>query len=355
MVMFNVAKSIVKNKFNKISYPSFITYLITWRCNSRCIFCDVWKKRAGQIDELDIDEIEKAFSQLKKLDVLRLSGGEPFLRKDLAEVINLIDKINKPSLIHLTSNGMLTEIISETVKKIKPLNKIHIKISIDNVGEKHDKVRQIPGAYNKAMETVRMLSNVSKETGLHVGVNQVVVNESDIDSYFELKKILSEYNVPIYPVIANQPTNSLYSDSGVVDPNISFKPFGDFSKEGIKKFMKILLRHGKEVNDFKEQMVDRYHLKGLYNRLVEEKNNPNPKCVALNNHLRILPNGDIPVCMYNGSIVGNLRNEKFKDIWFGDKIKKYRTYVNNCPGCWQSCETAVSAIYTGDIMKGMFY
>ena len=132
MLKTNIIKSIINNKLGRISYPSFITFLITWRCNGRCIFCDVWKKNPDIKKELTIDEIKNIFSQLKSIDVLRLSGGEPFLRTDLAEIINSIEKINPPTMIHLTSNGILTEAIINTMQKIKPLKKIHIKISIDN-------------------------------------------------------------------------------------------------------------------------------------------------------------------------------------------------------------------------------
>ena len=82
MIETNIIKSIIKNKFNVISYPSFVTFIVTWRCNGRCIFCDVWKKQPNIKEELTIEEIKKIFLQLKNIDVLRLSGGEPFLRND---------------------------------------------------------------------------------------------------------------------------------------------------------------------------------------------------------------------------------------------------------------------------------
>jgi radical SAM protein with 4Fe4S-binding SPASM domain len=100
-------------------------------------------------------------------------------------------------------------------------------------------------------------------------------------------------------------------------------------------------------------MVDQYHLQGLYNRLVEGVDYPNPRCMALNNHLRILPNGDVPTCLFNGTVVGNLRDQKFDEVWFGEEADRLRKWVGACPGCWQSCETAVSAIYTGDIWRGL--
>lgn len=352
MLETNVLKSIIKNKLGIRQYPSFVTFLITWKCNAKCIFCDIWKKRAGEFDELNLREIEKIFTQLKTIDVLRITGGEPFLRSDLAEAINLIDIIRHPSMIHITTNGILTERILNTVKKIKPLNKLHIKVSVDDAGEKHDKIRGVNGAFQKAKKTIEELAGLRKIADLHVGINQAVISGEEIDSYFKLKEIFGGLNIPIYPGIAYQPENSLYSDKLITDPK--FKTFGDFSKKDLEKFIATLLKDGRKINNFKEQIIDRYYLKGLYNRLIKNKNIPNPRCVALNSHLRILPNGDIPVCLFNGTVIGNLKMEKFEKIWF-NAGKKIKDWIRNCPGCWQSCESAVNAVYTGDIWKGLFY
>jgi Fe-coproporphyrin III synthase len=355
MLFLNVLSAIIKNKLGIIQYPSFVTWLVTWRCNGRCIMCDIWKKDVDPAEELSVADAQNIFKQLKKIDVLRLTGGEPFLRDDLAEIINAIEAVNPPGLIHLTTNGFLTERIVATLKKIKPLHKIHLKISIDSVGAKHDQIRGVKGAYDRALQTVKELVKLREQTNFHLGVNQTIVAKEDIESYFQLQKILDEFKVPIYPVIANDITNSFYTDTSVKAEDISFKTFGQFSPEALAKFIKTIQADGKKISDFKEQMVDKYHLRGLYNRLIKHQNKPRPKCVALNNHLRILPNGDIPVCLFNGTVIGNLKQQKFKDIWFGQKAKAQRQWVKKCPGCWQSCESAVNGIYTGDAIRGLFY
>jgi len=118
--------------------------------------------------------------------------------------------------------------------------------------------------------------------------------------------------------------------------------------------MEKFLEDSRRTGSLSESIVDRYYLKGLLNRLVAGKRRPNPPCVALNNHLRILPNGDVPICYYNKTIVGNLRRQSFQEIWRGLEIKPHRQWVARCAGCWESCEVAVSAAYQGDIWKGLF-
>jgi Fe-coproporphyrin III synthase len=353
-MIFNILKSAIKNKLGIIQYPSFVTFLVTWRCNGRCVFCDIWKRKPSMAEELSVEEIRKIFKQLKKFDVLRISGGEPFLRNDLADIINGIEEVNPPSMIHITTNGILTDRIVNTIKAIKPLEKVHIKISIDNIGEKHDKIRGVPNAYNNAFKTVKELVKLRSKIKFHIGVNQVIAEENQIDSYPELENIFKEYNVPVYPVIAHS-ENSLYSDKGIADSSTYLKTFTPFSKKELKRFFEMVFKKNKENNNLTERIVDKYRLKGLYNRLVYKKNKPHPKCVALNSHLRILPNGDIPVCIYNGTIMGNLKKDRFKDIWFNKKMLPHRKWVKNCSGCWQGCECKVNGIYTGDIWKGLIY
>jgi MoaA/NifB/PqqE/SkfB family radical SAM enzyme len=78
---------------------------------------------------------------------------------------------------------------------------------------------------------------------------------------------------------------------------------------------------------------------------------PNPPCVALNAHLRLFPNGDVPTCQFNTKKAGNLRQQSFEELWFGAKTEVQRDWVRKCPGCWAECEVLPSAIYTGELAR----
>lgn len=97
------------------------------------------------------------------------------------------------------------------------------------------------------------------------------------------------------------------------------------------------------------RLAKRYYLRGIRNRLLEGV--PNPKCVVLNSHLRLLPDGRVPTCQFNTTSVGNLREENFEDLWANDRRGKQREWVSKCPGCWAECEVLPSAIYTGDLLR----
>lgn len=351
----NIAKSVILNRLGVVQYPSFVTFFVTWACNLRCGFCDVWKKSPK--DEMTLDEIVAVFRQMRKLDVLRITGGEPFVRGDVGDIIEAIVAINDPSLVHITTNGILTDRIVNTLKAMTCLDRVHIKISIDDVGEAHDRIRGVKDAYDKSINTIRSLLPFRDRFGMHIGVNQAIVSQETAGSYERLKAVLAEYDVPVYASIAYDSTSTLYSEGAnkdVVDPDSTTRPHGQWSAEGLKDMLRVIATDNKKISDFAEQVVDNYFMKGLYRRMVEGRGAGGPKCVALNNHLRLLPNGDVPICLHNGKIVGNLRSTPFRDVWFGSDIAADRAWVAGCPGCWVSCETSVSAIYTGDIWKGVF-
>lgn len=354
MTFNNIIKSILSHRLGIIPYPYFVTYLFTMRCNLKCFFCDIWKNQDSFKDELTLDKIKTAFRNLRKIDVLRISGGEPFLRKDIAEAINAIQGVSHPEMIHITSNGTLTRDIVDCLKKIQNPEKIHIKISIDAIGSRHDEIRGVGGTYKKAINTIKELIALRAVLNFHLGVNCAIVKEGDIADYYQLRKMLTEYNVFIYPVVANIPTNALYSNKEIVCPERGIEPIGNFQKDGLKKLIYRFIADAENIDNFKEKVVDRYHLRGLRNRLIFNVDKPNPKCVALTSHIRVMPNGDVPTCLFNSSIVGNLLRDSFDKLWFhNEKINQQRKWVRGCSGCWQSCESIVSAIYTGDIYKGL--
>jgi len=354
MGYINIAQSVLKQRLGQIPYPAFITYFPTMRCNLKCTFCDVWRNQKQFRDEMQLDDIEKVFSKFHRIDAVRISGGEPFLRKDLAEIINIIHKNINPDVIHLTTNGTLVDDIVVCMQKIKQPQKIHIKISIDAIGTRHDEIRGVDGTYDKAVSTIEELVKLRSSFNFNIGINCGIVNKNDINDYRKLKELFTKKNIFVYPVIANKPTNALYSNSKIVSPHDSVKPFGDFTVSAIQDFIDKLLEDATHNTDFKEKVVNKYHLRGLKNRLVFNLDKPNPKCVALTSHIRILPNGDVPVCLYNSTVVGNILEESLTELWFNNnKVTTQRKWVNSCPGCWQSCESVASAIYTGDILKGL--
>jgi MoaA/NifB/PqqE/SkfB family radical SAM enzyme len=130
---------------------------VTTRCNSRCITCNIWKRDGA--DELSLEEIKSILKSrcLKALRHFYITGGEPFLRDDLAEIVNFISsKIG--CAISLTTNGLLPERIYSVVKKMNP--RPCMDISLNGRKDMHDFTRGVKDAFDKAIRTREYLLNI---------------------------------------------------------------------------------------------------------------------------------------------------------------------------------------------------
>jgi MoaA/NifB/PqqE/SkfB family radical SAM enzyme len=72
--------------------------------------------------------------------------------------------------------------------------------------------------------------------------------------------------------------------------------------------------------------------------------------VALRSHLRLLPDGRVPVCQFNTETVGNVLHQSFEEVWHGMNARSSRQWVDACPGCWAECEVLPSALFSGDLL-----
>lgn len=344
---FNLFWPIFKNKIIPRNIPYFCTYIVTWRCNARCKMCHIWKKKKSP--EMSLPEIDKVFREISKIRVVRLTGGEPFVRKDLMEIASIIIKNTSTQILHVTTNGTLKDEIVHFIKNVKHKN-IHLKISLNGYMRRHDEIMGVKGAYKKAIETIEALKSIQDKDKFFLAINQTI---TDWDSYQDSKKIRAlckDYKLSYLPVVAYKSVPLYESQKDEKNPETDFVPYEDFRRDELQTILEDLLAETNKINNFIEKLVKKYYLTGLYNRLVFNKKHPKPKCVALRNHIRILPNGDIPVCLYNSRVAGNLLEDDFSSVWDGPEIKRLRNWVDRCQGCWAECETIPNAVFSGGLI-----
>ncbi|MDP3282820.1 MAG: radical SAM protein, partial [Desulfobacterales bacterium] len=175
--------------------PLNLTFSITNMCQSRCRTCNIWSmyvkdpKKRGQ--ELTLDEIDKIFSSMGHMYVFNISGGEPFLRPDLPEIIKLACRYLSPGIIHIPTNAINVELVEEKIREILnyvnknfPSVRLTVKPSLDHIGDKHDYIRGVKGNFNKVMDLFHRLKTLQPEfTNLHVELGTVISrwNVSDIE------------------------------------------------------------------------------------------------------------------------------------------------------------------------------
>ena len=169
-------------------HPMTVTYSVTAACQSRCKTCQIGAmfcqnpKRAE--DDLTLDEVEKIFSSMHPVYFFNMSGGEPFLRKDLPEIVGLACKYLKPRVVHTPTNAILTERIVENTEKIirivrdyNPSVPVTVKPSIDGVGELHDEIRGVNGNFECLLKTIEGLKRLeNKYDNFHLELGTVISN-----------------------------------------------------------------------------------------------------------------------------------------------------------------------------------
>jgi MoaA/NifB/PqqE/SkfB family radical SAM enzyme len=343
--------AVQRSRHGRPVLPRLLTYTATFACNARCVMCDSWRLPPQQ--ELTPDEIDRIFAQLPRMDAVRLTGGEPLLRKDFAEIAHLAERRLRPLLLHVTSNGWLTDRLVQFCEDPRRAIPLQLLLSIDGVEEKHDQIRGRRQAWNHVMETIRALAPRQKSLRLSLAVNQTIVDAEGLDQYRLLREALRPYGVRNRVVVAYEASATYHPQRQVeLAPKHAgeFVPFGTIGRRAWVDFFDRVQQDLHEVS-WGQRMAARYYLSGIRNRLLHGEGLPNPRCVALGAHLRIFPDGDVPTCQFQSRVVGNLRRQPFREIWKGEPAQMQRAWVRTCPGCWAECEVLPNAIYTLDLLR----
>ena len=291
--------------------PIQLTFFVTGRCNSRCPFCFYLSRQiqpAKKEEELTLDEITRVSASLDKLLWLAFSGGEIFLRSDLSKIAHTFYTQNKPAIILLPTNGLLTETIFETTEKILqqcPQSTIVVKLSIDGPEHIHDAIRGVEGGYKKTFSTYESLTELLKRyPNFELGINSVFCadNQDYIDDLIDFIAGLD----------------------GVKTHTVSLVR-GDFVESGLKKvdLEKYEKAIGKLENNLKKKITSTYRFSGakikaaqdiLQRRLIHKttvEQRPMLPCYAGRLNLVLTETGDLYPCESFDMKIGNVRQEGY--------------------------------------------
>ncbi|MBN2435938.1 MAG: radical SAM protein [Spirochaetes bacterium] len=349
--MINYLKHLRLGKNSTCVNPMMLTAIITFRCNARCVMCDSWKKTSHK--EISVKDFEQIFQSLGKMHLVRLSGGEPFVRDDFTVIADSAVRILRPRLLHVTSNGFLTQRIVNFVINRDRSVPLFLLFSIDGMHELHDEIRGIKGAWNMVNRTIEELSSLRKKYNFGIAINQTIVNENSVSEYSRLRKHFEKHRVSVNVVFAYDESSTYTLDAkGITN---SAEQFKTVAKIGSDKLINLFneVQDGLKGASLGHRILKKYYYNGMYNRLIKDFDSPNPKCAALGAHMRIFPDGSVPVCQFNSTIIGNLAKDGFDKVWNSEKVYASRNWVKNCKGCWAECEVLPSAFYSGDILKSI--
>lgn len=163
-MIFNRYNRWLRYKLNIRSQIFGLRFTTTWRCNSKCTTCSIWKMKSS--DDFSLNEIDE-FSKSKyftKTSYITFSGGEPMMRDDLTQVIKILHGNIPTATLNLTTNGMNPKRTEEVFKRVLEDNpKIKfgtVGLSLNGPREIHDETRGVPGSFDKVVETYERIKDL---------------------------------------------------------------------------------------------------------------------------------------------------------------------------------------------------
>lgn len=340
-----------RKKFN----PMTLTFSVTAACQSRCKTCQIGKMfcqdPTRRERDLKLDEIEKIFRSMHPVYFFNISGGEPFMRDDLPEIVELACKYLKPKVVHSPTNAILSEkIIRETeriiqiVRSYDPTISVTIKPSIDGVGEKHDEIRGVKGNFERLLKTIDGLKELeNKYDNFHLELGTVISN-FNINDLDEIEDFVHSLGVESYRNEVAECRTEFFNLNDPITPpaDVYQRLIADFSRkveENIGKKKRL-------ARTTEAMRVVYYQLAG---RILEEKRQVIP-CYAGVSNVHINFDGGVWPCCVLGYAqeLGNLRDYgyDFQKLWHSDKAYEVRKYIRdkNC-----ACPLANQA-YSNELM-----
>jgi MoaA/NifB/PqqE/SkfB family radical SAM enzyme len=324
--------------------PINLTFSVTNVCQSRCKTCSIWELYRDQPqrreDELTLDEIEKIFHSMGHIYVFNVSGGEPFLRSDITEIIRAACDHMSPGVVHIPTNAIArdrierktTEIL-ETLKNNCKQTQLTIKPSLDHIESRHDEIRGVPGNFKKVLDVFNRLKAMqSAYPNFHVELG-TVISRWNVDDVEEIAQYVTNLGVDSYRNEIAEQRSEMFNTQNDITPN----------PEQYEKAINLFVRQIRDNMGNRKRFQRITHAfrlvyYGLAIRILKEDRQVIP-CYAGLSNVHMTPYGDIWACCTLGydKPMGNLRdhNYDFKMLWNSTEAKKVRSYIRaghcNCP------------------------
>ena len=323
---------------NHLQPTTIANFAVTYRCNGRCTTCSIWKIEDPGRGEMTLGEIRDLFelnkSFLSEVRSIQITGGEPFTRDDLPELVSTIRRCLPRCSFWIPTNGMAPGIVEEATRAIlKGLGGegLGVSVSIDGLGRTHDSVRGFVGSFERAVETLRRLSAVRGEypsLGLAVGMTVTPENFRDLHEVFALARSHGA-GFSLRPV----------NFSRIYYRNIG----GAFSMEGdAEELLPLIQGIGREILRGRGPIASAPTLRYMQGVMdfVRDPGRRRLRCSAGSDSLFLDPYGNVYPCIFLDVRMGNALESPMEEIWGSEDASRARRMAGRgeCPGCWVECE-----------------
>jgi MoaA/NifB/PqqE/SkfB family radical SAM enzyme len=309
--------------------PVNLTVSTNFRCNFRCATCNVYERK---VRELDVDEWSRVFASLGRAPAwLTFSGGEPFLRGDLPDIVLAGVRACRPAIVNIPSNGWFSDRVvrgAERICRASPDTQLVVNLSLDHHRpERHDAIRGAAGSWDRLMTTLAGLRSL-RLPNLTVGCHTVVSTENDAD----------------FPAVA-EGLAALDADSYIVEPaeqrvelqtlDAEIAPPADRFARAAAAALEVERRPGGGVARMVRALRHEYY--GRVTRFLGGDEGAMPVCHAGFLSAHIGADGDVWSCCVLARSFGNLRDAgyDFRGVWFSPEAEAFRRWMRErrcaCP------------------------
>jgi len=331
--------------YKNVSSPIYLIHFVTSRCNANCPHCFISINQNNKINnDLTLEEIEK-ITQSFSSDIfnVNLTGGEPFLRDDLSQIVKLYRKNAEVKSFLIATNGFFVERIIEAIKTILYENKdikLTISLSLDQIGDKYDKLRGLKGLYNRVIALYKQLSVLDPKR-LSVQTNLTIQQDNHEDVEYILDHLIFAEKIRNFnaTLIRGDSKNKMAS---AINYDNYFK---------INRLINKYLALG-YMSGFENSYLRLLNAKNQISRRLIEKTVKNKRfistCFAGSLTAVLYPNGDIYPCELSKEKIGNIRdfNYNFKSLWTCSKAYNIRKKIimDKC-FCTHECNWTINILF----------
>ena len=285
------------------------TVIVTYRCNARCTMCNRYKAPSKPDEEISIETIKK----LPKMYFTNITGGEPFIREDLPDIVRELYK--KSDRIVISTNGFFTDRI---IKLCEEFPNVGIRISIEGLEQTNNEIRGLNDGFNRGYSTLKKLVEM-KHPDVGFGMTVQDKNAKDLVALYDLSNEMG----------MEFATASLHNSFYFVEAKNIIHDRPMVAKEFEKLINKLL------ESKSPKKWFRAYFNHGLINYIYGQKRLL--PCDMAFDTFFIDPYGDVMPC--NGTkckeVMGNLNEQSWDELWNSEKAEKVRNVVRHCSrNCW---------------------
>ena len=295
-----------------IQQPTDASIILTYRCPMRCVMCNIWQNPTRPDEEIQASDLQT----LPRLKFINLTGGEPFIREDLADIVE--ECYRHTDRIVISTSGWFDDRVIALARRFP---QIGIRISIEGLERKNDELRGRQGGFQKGLRTLQTLQQMGLKD---IGFGCTVSNHNSADM-LELYKLSLSMGLEFATAAFH---NSYYfhkSDNQITNRD---EVCGNF-----ERLVNLQLREKSPKSWFRA-----WFNMGLIN-YIEGGRRMLP-CEAGSANFFIDPWGEVYPCngleeKYWKESMGNIHQADFMTIWQSEQAERVRQKVRTCPkNCW---------------------